>query len=304
MTNAGGDIRSEAQRTAETPAKAGEAPIVRDDRILPEVRWISAVVVVVLLIAAVMLYFFPDKTTELFAWTIRPTMSALIMGAGYGAGAYYFARVFLGPKWHRVGLYFPAIATFTSVLGIATILYWDKFDGPSVSFYAWVLLYWSTPFLLPILWLRNRRTDPGTPDPNDVVVPRPVRIATGIAGAGLLGVAAMLILLPAVAIDVWPWPLTPATSLSIGGWLSAPGVFYILAMFEPRWSAWRIVLQHQLLAVGLILLAAIRAWGEFDTHKPSTWLFVVGMSGFWLGIATLLLTMDPRRARGAAQRRA
>ena len=221
MANAGGDIRSEARRTAETPTKSREAPIVRDDRILPEVRWVAGVVVVVLLIAAVILYFFPDKTGELFAWTIRPTMSALIMGAGYGAGAYYFARVFLSPRWHRVGVYFPAIATFTSVLGIATILYWDKFDGPSISFYAWVLLYWSTPFLLPVLWLRNRRTDPGTPDLHDVAVPRPVRVATGFAGAGLLIVAAVLILLPTVAIDVWPWALGEAERAAVAAVMAA-----------------------------------------------------------------------------------
>jgi len=55
-------------------------------------------------------------------------MSALLMGAGYAAGAYYFARVFLSPKWHWVGIYFPAIATFTAILGLTTILYWDWFN--------------------------------------------------------------------------------------------------------------------------------------------------------------------------------
>src|SRR5437762_1319097 len=114
MTNAEGDIQSEVSRATQTLGR----PIVRDDRILPEVHWVAGVVVIVLVAAAVMLYFFPDKTTQLFAWTIQPTMSALIMGAGYGAGAYYFARVFLESKWHRVGIYFPAVATFTLVLGI------------------------------------------------------------------------------------------------------------------------------------------------------------------------------------------
>jgi hypothetical protein len=30
-----------------------------------------------------------------------------------------------------------------------------------------------------------RRTNPGTPDPDDVVVPQPVRVVTGLAGMGL-----------------------------------------------------------------------------------------------------------------------
>jgi hypothetical protein len=276
-----------------------EKPAVRDDRILPEVRAIAGVVVIVLLVAAVILYIFPDQTTALFAWTIQPTMSALLMGAGYAAGAYYFARVFLSPKWHWVGLYFPAIATFTAVLGLTTVLYWDKFNHGHIAFYAWVLLYFTTPFLIPVLWWRNRRTDPGTPDPDDVVVPQVVRRVTGIAGAALLSVAGSLILLPDLMIGIWPWPLTPAVSLSIGGWLSAPGVCYVLLAFEPRWSAWRILLQHQALAVGLILLAVVRAWNEFNPANPVTWLYVGGMVGFLLVTLALLYVMDARRPKGA-----
>src|SRR4051794_7154061 len=191
-----------ATRPAAAPGASGigEGASIRDDRILPEVRWIAGLVVVVLLVAAVILYGFPDKTTELFAWTIQPTMSALLMGAGYGAGAYFFARVFLGPKWHWVGTYFPAIATFTAVLGLSTILYWDQFNHTHPAFYAWVFLYFTTPFLIPLLWLRNRRTDPGTPDPGDVVVPPPIRRLAALAGAGLLALAALMVLWPEAVV--------------------------------------------------------------------------------------------------------
>jgi hypothetical protein len=295
MSNTEGDFQSEANPIAKATARSSATAVVLDDRILPEVHWVAGVVVLVLVTAAFILYFFPDKTADLFAWTIHPTMSALCMGAGYAAGAYYFARVFVGPKWHWVGTYFPAIATFTTILGVATIVYWDKFNHGTLPFYAWVFLYWTTPILLPILWLRNRRTDPGSPDPGDVLVSRPVRIVTGIAGAGLLTLVVLFILLPDVMISVWPWALTPAVSLSIAGWLSAPGVCYVLLASETRWSAWRVILQHQLIAVGLILIAAVRAWGEFDTSKPSTWLFMGGMTLFLVAIAALLYVMDARR---------
>jgi hypothetical protein len=292
MANAEGGLNSTQAAGANRAV-----PVVRDDRILPEVHWIAGVVVLVLVAAAVILYLFPDKTGELFAWRIEPTMSVLIMGAGYGAGAYYFARVFFARRWHTVGTYFPAIAAFTSVLGVTTILYWDKFNQGHISFYAWVFLYWTTPFLLPVLWLRNRRTDPRALASDDVVVPRQVRIAAGIAGVGLLSLSAIMIALPDVIIGVWPWALTPAVSLSIGGWLAAPGVCYVLFAFEPRWSAWRIILQHHLLAVSLILVAAVRAWSEFSPSAPATWLFVGGMGAFWVAIAALLYVMDARRPK-------
>jgi hypothetical protein len=274
-----------------------KAPVVRDDRILAETRLLGGVVVPVLVAAAIMLYFFPDRTTQLFAWTIEPRMSALLMGGGYAAGAYYFARVVVSRQWHHVGTYFLAIGTFTAVLGLTTILHWGQFNHHHVSFYAWVLLYFTTPFLIPLVWLRNRRTDPGTPDADDIVVPQGVRVASAIAGATLLLLAASMFLVPAAIIPAWPWQLYPATCRAIGGWPSAPGVCYLLFAFEPRWSAWRIILQHQAIAVGLILLAVARAWDEFNPAAPATWLYVGGMAIFLIATIGLLLFTDSRRPK-------
>jgi hypothetical protein len=89
----------------------------------------------------------------------------------------------------------------------------------------------------------------------------------------------------------------------IGGWLAAPGVSEVLFAFEPRWSAWRIIVQHQAIAVGLILIAVARSWGEFNSANPLTWLYVGGMAGFWVALVALLYVMDSRRAKGAAPSR-
>ena len=47
----------------------------RDDRILPETRWLSAIIIPFLVVAFGILYLFPDHTQELFAWTIHPRMT-------------------------------------------------------------------------------------------------------------------------------------------------------------------------------------------------------------------------------------
>src|SRR5689334_15362305 len=101
------------------------APRVRADRILPEVQGVAALVALVLLTAWVILYLLPTQTDTLFAWPIRPAMTAMFMGAAYGAGAYYFARVVLERRWHHVAHYFPGITVFTWLLGIATLTHWD-----------------------------------------------------------------------------------------------------------------------------------------------------------------------------------
>jgi len=65
-----------------------------DDRVLPATRWLSVVIVPFPLVAFVLLYIFPGDTDRLFAWTIRPDMTPLLMGAGYISGSYFFVQVF------------------------------------------------------------------------------------------------------------------------------------------------------------------------------------------------------------------
>lgn len=62
----------------------------RDDHVLPITRWIGGFIILVLLLAVLILYGMPGRTTEYFAWTIRPDMTPLVMGSGYAAGVYFF----------------------------------------------------------------------------------------------------------------------------------------------------------------------------------------------------------------------
>ncbi len=79
--------------------------------------------------------------------------------------------------WHRIGWGFVATTVFTTLLLVATLLHWDRFNHDHVSFWAWLSLYLVTPPLLPLLFVRNRRQDPGEPEVGDLLVPPPVRRA-------------------------------------------------------------------------------------------------------------------------------
>jgi len=97
-----------------TPGSPKGASVpVRDDRILPVTRWVGWIIAPVLAAAFLVLYGLPGRTTELLAWTIRPDMTPILMGAGYGAGVYFFCRVATGDEWHRVAPVLPGIAAFT-----------------------------------------------------------------------------------------------------------------------------------------------------------------------------------------------
>lgn len=132
---------------------------LRDDRILPLTRLVSVVIVPVLLAAFVILYLFPDRTEELFAWTIQPRMTPLLMGAGYLAGSYFFVRAIFSRRWHEVGAGFIAISAFVWPMGVATLLHLDRFNQSHITFWLWALLYAVTPFLIPFVYWLNRQRD-------------------------------------------------------------------------------------------------------------------------------------------------
>ena len=160
---------------------------MRDDRVLQGTRLLGAVIVPFLLVAFALLYFFPDDTRHWFAWDVQPTITPLIMGAGYIAGAYFFVRVALETRWHRVQVGFLPVTAFTLFMAIGTFNHLDRFATEHVAFWIWVGLYVATPVLVPLAWWRNRATDPGTPEPGEPPLPGFVRAAAARGGRGAVG---------------------------------------------------------------------------------------------------------------------
>ena len=118
---------------------------------------VSAAIVPFLLLAFAVLVPWPTDTKRLFAWAIKPTMSAMILGSVYLGGAYFFVRAALARCWHTVAGGFPPVATFAALMGIATILHWDRFIHGNVAFWLWVALYVTTPFIVFGVFVRNQR---------------------------------------------------------------------------------------------------------------------------------------------------
>ena len=121
---------------------------VRTDHILPETRWLAGLIIPFLVAAFILLYFWPNDTDKLFAWTIKPVMTPMMLAAAYSGGIYFFTRTLLAKQWHLVKLGFLPVTAFASLLGIATILHWDRFNHSHISFYTWATLYFTTPFLV------------------------------------------------------------------------------------------------------------------------------------------------------------
>jgi len=266
---------------------------VKDGRILPATHWASLVVFAILVPALVILWGMPDRTADAWAWTIQPELTPIFLGAGYGAGAYFFLRTFLSDRFHPSAAGIFGAAFFASLMLIATLIHWDRFnhgDAPLIGalvFYGWVGVYIVSPFVLLGLWWFNRRTDSGEPAPDEAIVPPSVlRIAQVVAAVSFVG-AAFLFLAPDEAIDAWPWELTPLTSRVIGSFTAQVGIGALLISLDRRWSAWKLVVQTFFVATALLLIGAIRAWDDFDTGNALTYVYLGGL--VTMDIALLLL---------------
>ncbi len=265
---------------------------VRDDRILLSTRVVAGVVIVILVFAWIVLYLLPTQTDHRFAWTIMPTMTAMVMGAGYGSAVYFFVRVITEQRWHRIGLGFLPITVFTWMMLGATFLHWDRFHHGSLPFRLWFWIYLITPVLVPAVWLVNRRREPKTLEDRDAAFPRWTRGAMVGVGAAMLAIAAWLYLWPESAIGTWPWALTPLTARAAAAFVALPGVAWLAMAADGRWSAAKVMLTTVGFGLILLLIAVARAWDEFDHGNVLTFVYVAGLVGTIGLIATLSAWMS------------
>lgn len=266
----------------------------QDDRVLPLTRWVARIIIPFLAAAFLVLYGVPTRTTEFFAWTIRPEMTPIVMGAGYGAGVYFFYRVSTADAWHTVAPVFLGITTFTWAMAIATVLHWENFNHAHHTFFLWVVLYAVTPLLVPAVWAINRRTDPREPTPDEARLPRVVRVIGGSLAVVVTVSAVVLFVVPELMIGAWPWTVSPLTARVLAGWFALFGVVNGAIALDPRWSASRIPFQSQLLGFGLVLIGVARYWDNFDTSNVLTWGVVGGMALYLLAVLILYVGMERR----------
>jgi len=269
-----------------------------DDRVLRTTQVVSAVIIPFLVLAFVVLWGWPADTGRLFAWPIKPPLTAMLLGSVYLGGAYFFARAVRTTHWHTIKAGFPPVATFATLMGIATILHWGKFTHSNLAFWLWVGLYFTTPFLIAGVWIVNRRFEDRDTDDEPLVPPSMTRI---IGSIGVLAVAMtlFLFLLPQQAIEVWPWTLTPLTARVMGA-IFALGLAAVGAFTERRWSAYRLMVQVEMVMLGLIVIAGVRAAGDWDPSNILTWLFAIGFVGVLAASVVLYVRMEALRA-GAQQ---
>jgi hypothetical protein len=254
---------------------------LRDDRIFPVTKIVAVIVIPFLVLAFIILFIFPHLSAERFSWEIKPSIMAAYMGSGYLGGAFLFVCTVFGRRWHQVATGFLAVTAFTWAMLLTTFLHWSRFDINHFPFQLWLILYVVTPFLVPWLWWRNRKTDPRQPEPGTVLVPLLYRLAIRLLGAAIIIIGILGFIWPNLLISVWPWQLTPLLARILAGWGALLGVGNLMISFEPRWSAWRVPVGSIALWHGLYLLGS---WLYRQDFKDGAWF-----NWYNLSVTTMLI---------------
>ncbi len=247
------------------------------DRINLITRIVSAGVIIVLLLAFFALYIAPDHTDWDFAWTILPRSSAILIGAGYTAGAFFFARLLGIKKWHRVQAGFLPITIFTIFMIIATLLHLNRFHQTGLPFYAWTIIYILTPFIVPLIWWSNHATASTELEENDLRYSPVVQWGLGIIAVIGIVFSLVVFIRPTLLIALAPWKLTELTARVFAGWIILTFSTLLSLAWDGRWSAARILVESVLVGLSLTLLGLPRMWSDFDPSNPMTYVFTAGI---------------------------
>lgn len=272
---------------------------VEGGRILPETRVVSAIIIPFLVAAFIILFLRPQETESLFAWPIGPQMSAMMLGATYLSGVFYFSTVLFARSWQQIKFGLIPVASFAALMGIATLLHWEAFTAGHIATRTWAILYATTPFLIFGIWLRNSRAARlRESEAGELTLPIPIKLAVGIVGVFGLIVSLLLFIIPSVMIELWPWRLSPLTARVIAAQFVVFSVFSLAAFLDPRWQSLRLVIRSELAAPAFFLIAMIASRDNFDWTNPLAWVFAFNVAiVFTIGVPAMYLLMEARRKR-------
>lgn len=271
-----------------------------NDQIYPSTRILAIVVVPFLVAAVLILYFFPDQSGQRFAWPIKPPINAMLLAAAYAGGIYFFSSVVIARRWHTVSAGFLPVTVFAGLLGVATILHWDKFTHGSIAFILWAGLYFSTPFLVLGAWLHNRGRDPGRSATGDTLIPFAGRAFFGLLGLVTLPFVLLVFIAPSVVIPLWPWTLTPLTARVLAAMFALPGVLGLEFVLDPRWTYARRLLEAQFISLVLFVIAILRDQAHIDTTNALYPTFMAMILAILLVLIWMFVHMGWRGRRKKA----
>lgn len=212
----------------------------------------------------------PQDSATNFAWPIKPTVTAALLGAFYAASAGIFVLAAFARRWEDIRLMVLPATLFTAAELVATFLHWEKFTVGSTPFNVWFASYLLPPpiFLACYVWQQRK----ALPEAGPERLPTALRLPMLLVGAAITLLALASFIVPQILIGVAPWPFTPLTTRAVCGWLLALGTMLAgLALADDR-QAGRILSPFFVLLGPAIALQIARFPEGVDFGHPAIYV--------------------------------
>jgi hypothetical protein len=241
----------------------------------------------------VFLFFMPGLADTDYAWSIKPPVNAMFIGAGFLAGTLATGLVLAtATRWRSFSLLPPALWVLATTLLAATVIHNDRFKWDYPPTWVWALVYAGVPIAIPYLVMRQRLI--AEPEPPADPRLRAVRVLSAIVGVSLLVGAAALFIAPVELGQHWLWPLTPLLGRAVAAWYALFGTMLLTCALGLRRPA-EAIIPYATLAAWCVLLLVLPLARPDDVSGAGLW--IAGMVAL-LALAVYALRIAlPDRAR-------
>lgn len=268
--------------SASVPASAPSMP-QKTGRILRLAR--TGLIILLLLAVAngVFLYFLPSRAATDYAWSIRPSINAAFMGAGYLAGMIGAGIALLwATRWRSVRSLIWPFVVLSSGMVVATYLHQDRFRWDYPPTWIWTIVYVLIPPVAVVIWFQQERAE-STIDPAEHRL-RPIRVAAGAMGLVTTALAVFTYFSPTSVVPHWPWTVTPLLLRAFASWYLLVAVLLLVVAVSVR-RPYEMVVPLVTIGSWSILLLALPV--IYGASVQGTAVF-----GLWAAHQALLLTLS------------
>lgn len=255
--------------------------------IIPAMRFMLYLAGALVFITGVQLFILTEQTDRYFAWTIQPPLTAATLGAAYWASCALELAAAREQLWVRARIAVPAVVIFTALTLLVTLLHIDRFHLASPELitrgaaWAWLIVYAAVPALLGGMLIVQATMRGGDP-PRVAPLPSWLTAILAIHALIMLPLGLLMLAAPTLAIEFWPWKLTPLTARAIGAWAVGLGLAVVQTLRERDLMRVRPAIASYIAFGALELIALARYSGDIDWARPSAAIYGVFMASVLL----------------------
>ena len=222
---------------------------------------------------ALPLVFLTTQTDRYFAWTIRPFLTAAILGSNYVASTFLAIVASRQRVWAYGRVSASVALVFAPITTAATLIHLNKFHTDSFFGWFWIVAYTIYPPMLVWLLIKQLRTPGGDP-PRTARVALWVKALFAIHSVVLIPTGLIMFFAPKLAGSFWPWTLTPLTSRALSAWALALGVLALHSLIENDFHRIKVGLACYPVFGVMHVISIIRFNGDIDWTRTSSYIYM------------------------------